>query len=112
MLPKAHRLSKAAFQQTLKTKPVFVQRGVRVYRLSNVIQNTRIGFRITGRISAVTRNKIKRLTREALLTLLPTLQSHLNIVIILQYSKELESKPQLKHILGSIIKECDIVRKP
>lgn len=112
MLPKAYRLSKAAFQQTLKTKPVLVQRGVRVYRLSNVMQNTRIGFRINGRISAVTRNRIKRLTRESLLTLLPTLQAHLNIVLILQYSKELESKTQREHILDSIFKESDILRKP
>lgn len=104
MLPKVNRLPKAAFQNLLRSKPVYAQRGVRVYLLQNVIQNTRIGFRIYGKVTAVTRNRTKRRIREYLRILLPHLRKS-DIVFVLQYSPELESLVVLHQtIRGTFIK--------
>jgi ribonuclease P protein component len=61
-------------------------------------------------ISAVTRNTVKRHTREALRYLLPKMQAGLDIVIFLQYSPELETKNRINEILTLVFKLTGILR--
>jgi len=112
MLPSAYRLKeRSSFSRVYARGKSCVTDLVVVYVLPNRLYTTRIGFSVSKKLgNSVSRNRVKRLLREASRELLPQIAMGYDVVIVARKKAASESLEHLLPALAGLFKKSGILK--